>query len=129
MGWRICAAVMFLLQLVFSGSALAEDSDFAFVFLCDARKNTICMTTLYPSGQKMLMLGDDFWLVLPSKAPVRRVTLSRSTSSSPASAATGRTRSIASSSARSTGWATGPSGTRCDGATSACWSSIAGPWS
>lgn len=57
MGWRSCAVVMFLLQLVSSGSVLAEDSDFAFVFLCDARKNTICMTTLYPSGQKMLMLG------------------------------------------------------------------------
>ena len=38
-------------------------------------------------------------------------------------------RAIACSRTRSTGWATGRSGTRSAGATSACWSSIAGPWS
>lgn len=57
MGWRSFAVVLFLLQLVTAGRALAEENEFAFVFQCDSKRNTICMTQKYPSGQKMFLLG------------------------------------------------------------------------
>jgi hypothetical protein len=57
MGWRGRAVVLLLLQLAFAGRVLAEDNEFAFVFQCDSRKNTVCMTMKYPSGQKMFLLG------------------------------------------------------------------------
>jgi hypothetical protein len=57
MGWRSWTAGVALAQLVFAGWAHAEDNEFAFVFQCDAKKSTICLTTKYPSGQKEYLLG------------------------------------------------------------------------
>ncbi len=57
MGRRIIAVVIPLLYLVYSGCAFAEENEFNFVFQCDAKKNAICMTKEYPTGQKMFLLG------------------------------------------------------------------------
>jgi hypothetical protein len=57
MGWRACAVGVLCFLAVLPGVAAAEDREFAFVFECEARKGTICMTSQYPPGQKMVLLG------------------------------------------------------------------------